>query len=67
MLTGITGPVDPTGAGCTCEIGGGSVPPLRVGIGGGFVVLVVRCGSCTPVGGALRRRGGSGGSRRPHA
>ncbi len=27
-----------------------------------------RCGSCTPVGGALRaRRGGNGGKRRPHA
>lgn len=26
-----------------------------------------RMGSCTPVGGAFRRRGGSGGKRRPHA
>jgi hypothetical protein len=46
------------------------------GSGGGTVVPDLRCGSgaagrggnCTPVGGALRaRRGGNGGSRRPHA
>jgi hypothetical protein len=44
--------------------GGLVVPALRAGAAGG---LALRGGSWTPVGGALRaRRGGSGGSRRPH-
>jgi hypothetical protein len=35
--------------------------------GGGCVVVWARGGNSTPVAGALRaRRGGSGGSRRPH-
>ena len=42
------------------------MPALRVGTGGGFVGAD-RGGSWTPVPGALRaRRGGRGGSRRPH-
>ena len=61
---------------------GGSAPELDAPVGGpdsggGFVVPArrggiagddgARGGSCTPVGGALRaRRGGSGGSLRPH-
>ncbi len=48
-------------------LGGIVVPALRSGSGGGCVVPEVRGGSWTPVGGALRaRRGGRGGSRRPH-
>jgi hypothetical protein len=40
---------------------------LRTGSGGGFGEPGVRGGSWTPVAGALRaRRGGKGGSRRPH-
>jgi hypothetical protein len=51
---------------CGVPIGGGFDVGLR-GTGGGAAGLVVRGGSCTPVGGALRaRRGGNGGKRRPH-
>ena len=51
-------------------IGGGIVLPLR-GVGGtagGFDGGFARGGNCTPVGGAPRaaRRGGNGGSLRPH-
>jgi hypothetical protein len=54
------------GRGAGGGVGGGIVAGLRTG--GGGIVVGARGGSCTPVGGALRaRRGGSGGSRRPHA
>jgi len=53
---------------CPIAVGGraGSVPGAPTG---GACVFPDgrRIGSCTPVGGALRRRGGSGGKRRPHA
>jgi hypothetical protein len=52
-----------------CAFGGGLVEPDRRGAvtGGGCVVVAARGGNSTPVAGALRaRRGGSGGSRRPH-